>query len=177
MYEPSFVRIKVFITDISSIQDAGDQLIKRSDLSTPLLKTVNHKLIQFGCCYIAIVTAPRFSPLIRLMEPNALTHAAGYEFLVPLMDSEDITALPSLSGTSLGQSEHRVAVCNHGDRRTRTDHSVLREKWPEFEYTHVPVLAKERYKKPVKLCWTVHSYTILTPCQHVRCLFYFSSTL
>lgn len=111
------------------------------------------------------------------MEPNALTHAAGYEFLVPLMDSEDITALPSLSGTSLGQSEHQAAACNHGDRRTRTDRSVLREKWPEFEYTHVPVLAKERYKKPVKLCWTVHSYTVLTPCQHVRCLFYFSSTL
>ncbi|GAA6101984.1 uncharacterized [Tachysurus ichikawai] len=71
------------------------------------------------------------------MEPNVLTHAAGYEFLVPLMDSEDITALPGLSGTSLGQSERQAAVCNHGDRRTRTDNSELGEKWPEFECTHV----------------------------------------
>lgn len=68
---------------------------------------------------MAIVMAPRFSLLIRLMEPNALTHTAGYEFLVPLMDSEDITALPSISGTSLGQSECQASVCNHSDRRTR----------------------------------------------------------
>lgn len=101
------------------------------------IKTVNNKLIQFGCCYIAIVTAPRFSPLIRLMELNALTHTAGYECLVPLMDSEDITALPSLSGTSLGQSERQAAACNHSDSRTRTDRSVVGEKWPEFECTHI----------------------------------------
>lgn len=103
-------------------------LIKRSDLNTELLKTINHKLMRFGCCYIAIVTAPLFSPLIRLMEPNALTHAAGYEFLVPLMDSEDITALPSLSGTSFGQSERQAVVCNHSDKRTSTDCSSLGKK-------------------------------------------------
>lgn len=105
----------------------------KTDLNTALLKTVNHKLMQFGCCYIAIVTAPRLSPLIRLMEPNALTHAAGYEFLVPLMDSEDITALLSLSGTSPGQSERQAVVCNHGDGRTCTDRSAPGEKWLESE--------------------------------------------
>lgn len=135
------------MTCVSSIQDAGDELIKRSE--HPLLKTVNLKLIQFGCCYIAIVTAPRFSSLIRLMEPNALTHTAGYEFLVPLMDSEDITALPSISGTSLGQSECQASVCNHGDRRTRTDHSVLGENGPSSS----ALMSIERDGR--KLWWTV----------------------
>lgn len=107
------------------------------------------------------------------MEPNALTHTAGYEFLVPLMDSEDITALPSISGTSLGQSKRQAAICNHSDRRTRTDRSMLGEKMAAVRvHSRRRALDEKRWKKPAMLCSSVHSYTIFTPCQNVRCLFF-----